>query len=242
MSILSKLREAQAPTRSAGSRPGSAAPPLHAPASSKVTAESVVPGRFSNGLKYFLGHLADVGRGRLLDMGPVSQSTLNFFIERDFKVYTEDLLTCWGVFCRAEQEQLKAAAAGGRALDPSPAARAERFLTANLHHAPDTFDAVLLWDFLDYVDRDVALHIAARLAGLVRDDGAILAIFHARTPAEFQRYRVIDASNLELVSVSSPLQPLHIYQNREIQDLFENFRLTKTFVGRDQLREGVFIK
>ena len=88
----------------------------------------------------------------------------------------------------------------------------------------------------------MALHIAARLAALVRDNGAVLAIFHARAPAEFQRYRVLDPSNLELVPVSSPLQPVHIYQNREIQDLFENFRLSKTFVGRDQLREGVFVK
>ena len=68
MSILSKLREAQAPTRSTGGPPGSVAPPLHAPASSKVTAESAVPGRFSNGLKYFLGHLADVGRGAHLHL------------------------------------------------------------------------------------------------------------------------------------------------------------------------------
>jgi hypothetical protein len=33
-----------------------------------------------------------------------------------------------------------------------------------------------------------------------------------------------------------------VYQNREIQDLFSQFRTTKSFVGRDQLRENLFIK
>jgi hypothetical protein len=239
MSLLNKFREGQS-NRSTGRDTNA---PLHAPSPSSKGAAVRDAGRFSNGLKQFLWHLSDLGSGRLLDLGQVSQATLNFFIERGFKVYTEDLLTCWGAFTKAEEEQAKqASASGAKPLDPSPAARAERFLTANLHHAPDTFDAVILWDFLDYIDHDVAIHIAARLGTLVLENGAIFAIFHAKTPADFQRYRVIDANNLELVPVNSPLQPQHIYQNREIQNLFENFRSCKTFVGRDQLREGVFVK
>ena len=34
----------------------------------------------------------------------------------------------------------------------------------------------------------------------------------------------------------------HNYQNREIQDLFSRYRTMKSFVGRDQLRETLFIK
>jgi len=33
-----------------------------------------------------------------------------------------------------------------------------------------------------------------------------------------------------------------IYQNREIQELFSHYRTMKSFVGRDQLREALFIK
>jgi len=95
---------------------------------------------------------------------------------------------------------------------------------------------------LDYLDRDTASLVAAKLSTLVREDGAILAIFHARTPAQFHRYRVLDAHDLELVPAPTVVQPQHVYQNREIQNLFEGFRSSKTFVGRDQLREGVFIK
>ena len=170
------------------------------------------------------------------------QATLNFFIDRGFRVYTEDLLSSWSAFLRADEEEIRSQPAGTKPAETSPAVRAERFVNCNLRHAPDTFDAVLLWDLLDYLDRDAASLVAAKLSTLVRENGAILAIFHTRPPAQFQRYRMLDAHNLELVPTPAVVKPQHVYQNREIQDLFEGFRSSKTFVGRDQLREGVFIK
>ena len=50
------------------------------------------------------------------------------------------------------------------------------------------------------------------------------------------------AHTLQLVPSPTLVQPQHVYQNREIQELFEKFRTSNTFVGRDQLREGVFVK
>jgi hypothetical protein len=245
MNLLSKLR--MSPTRETSAR-AAATPvrtpghPLHAPAVSPGAAEGSNSGRFSNGLKEFLWQLHDIHRGNLLDMGAVSQGTLNFFIDRGFRVYTEDFLNSWSLFLRAEEEEVRATPAAAERADVSSSARAERFLDSNLRHAAGTFDAVLLWDLLDYLDRDVAALVAGKLSSLLREDGAILAIFHARVPEQFQRYRVLDAHHLELVAAPAPAKHQHVYQNREIQDLFEGFRSSKTFVGRDQLREGVFIK
>jgi hypothetical protein len=225
--------------------------PLHVPAGAQAPERKSGPGRFSNGLKEFLWQLEGMRRGTLLDVGPPWQDTLNFFIERGFKVYTEDLLDSWSTFLREEQQksQLTATHANGdeagqpgEVIDLSPAARADRFLAANLHHSSDTFDAVLLWDLLDYLDRDAVTRVVSRLSTLVRSGGVVLAVFHMRMPEKLQRYRVLDALNLELVAAPSFVQPQHIYQNREIQDLFQEFRSSKFFVGRDQLREGVFTK
>ena len=77
---------------------------------------------------------------------------------------------------------------------------------------------------------------------MVREAGAVLAVFHTRMPEQFHRYRVLDAHTLELAPTPQLVQPRHIYQNREIQDLFERFRTQKTYVSRDQLRENVFVK
>lgn len=252
MSFISKLRTVNsmagtntstAAVRPAYGRDTRVAPvPLHAPASKPARAGEETSGRFSNGLKEFLWQIEDIGRGSLLDLGAVSQATVTYFIERNFKVYTEDLLAAWGAFLEQDAHRAASLVASADETDSLPGARADRFLASNLRYPVDSFDAVLLWDVLDYMDREAAQRFLPRITSMVRDGGAVLAIFHTRPPELFQRYRVLDAHNLELVSVPTLVQPRHVYQNREIQELFEKFRTSKTFVGRDQLREGVFVK
>jgi hypothetical protein len=199
-------------------------------------------GRLSNGLKEFLFQLDGIGRGHLLDMGPARQTTLNFFIERGFKVYTDDLLTTWKIFLDADDQRKRELALDADRSEMTPAARAERFLNSTLQYPEGTFDAVLLWDLLDYLDTELMTRLTARLTSLVREGGVVFAIFHARKPETFHRYRVLDAQNLELIPASSPFAPQRVFQNREISDLFRRYRSSKTFVGRDQLREGLFVK
>ena len=198
--------------------------------------------RQSNGLKEFLWQLDGIGRGHLLDFGPARQSTPNFFIERGFKVYTEDLLMTWKIFLDAEEQRKSGLAADADRSDMTPPARAERFLESTLLHPEGMFDAVLMWDILDYLDVDLMNRLAARVTSLVRDGGVVFAIFHARKPESFHRYRVLDAQNLELIPASCPFEPQRVFQNREISNLFCRYRSSKTFVGRDQLREGLFVK
>lgn len=244
MSLLNKLRPAHVaetlrnlpPVRGAKANAALNSPGRPGPAFAPRSA------RQSNGLKEFLWQLEGIGRGCLLDLGPVWQATVSFFIERGFKVYTEDLLTAWKDFLRVEEERLRAALPGEDADDMTPAARAERFMTTNLLLPDASLDAVLLWDLLDYLDGELVPRLMNRLAQLVRDGGVVLAIFHGRPADGFFRYRVLDNQNLELIP-APPLFPVHrIYQNREIQNLFSRFRSSKTFVGRDHLREAIFTK
>lgn len=245
MSFMAKLRLGPAQpgmSSAAQARDGRASMgPLHAPGSVPSRESESRPARFSNGLKEFLWQLDGIDQGTLADFGSVSQATVSYFVERGFKVYTEDLLAGWGAFLQREADRAKLLPTGPQP-DAQGAARAERFLSSNLCHPPNSFDAALLWDVLDYLDRDTAPLFVARILSLMREGGAILAIFHPRTPEQFHRYRVLDAQNLELVSAAPLVQPQRIYQNREVQVLFERFRSSKTFVGRDQLREGVFLK
>jgi hypothetical protein len=198
--------------------------------------------RLSNGLKEFLSQLSGIGRGHLLDLGPARQTTLNFFIERGFKVYTDDLLMTWKIYLDAEEQRKKDLTPLEVESEMNPTARAERFLESTLQYPEGTFDAVLMWDILDYLDTDLMTKVAARMTSLVRDGGVVLAIFHARKPETFHRYRVLDALNLELIPAPCPFAPQRVLQNREISNLFSRYRSSKTFVGRDQLREGLFVK
>jgi hypothetical protein len=67
-------------------------------------------------------------------------------------------------------------------------------------------------------------------------------MFHSKKPEGFQRYRVADSSTLQVIGAKQLVPAQRVYQNREIQDLFGRYRTTKSFVGRDQLRETLFIK
>jgi hypothetical protein len=198
--------------------------------------------RISNGLKEFLWNLDGLGRGTLLDLGPAWQTTLSFFIERGFRVSSEDILHAWKGFLAEEELRLQEAGRNHDSVDMTPNGRAARFLESNLQYSPSSFDAVLLWDLLDYLEPALGKQVITCLTDLLRPGGVVFAMFHSKKPEGFQRYRVADSNTLQVLS-TPPLCPAQkVFQNREIQDLFSRFRTMKSFVGRDQLRETLFIK
>jgi hypothetical protein len=248
MNFFSKPRPNPAPAMpQRHAPPGNAHPPAPVAMSNSrtnATADAAMPkvGRQSNGLKEFLWQLDGIGHGHLLDLGPARQTTITFFIERGFKVYTEDLLATWQYFLEEDAQRAKKLAAAADPNDLTPSMRAKRFLEGTMLYPDNTFDAVLMWDILDYLDTDLMNRLAARITSLVRDGGVVFAMFHTRKPMLFHRYRVVDGQNLELIPATCPFQPQRVFQNREISNLFSRYRTSKMFVGRDQLREGLFVK
>ena len=198
--------------------------------------------RISNGLKEFLWNLDGLGRGTLLDLGPAWQTTLSFFIERGFRVSSEDVLRGWADFSAEEDLRTKDAKTVEEFAERSPEAKAKRFLKANLQYAPASFDALLLWDVLDYLEPTLAKIVVAHLTDLLRPGAVVFAMFHSKKPESFNRYRVADTNTLQVLASKPICSSQKIYQNREIQDLFGKYRTMKSFVARDQLRETLFLK
>jgi len=222
---------ANARPRTSGTPPvGGSAP--RAPESRETT-------RVSNGLKELLDGL---GKGKLLDLGPAWQTTLSFFIERGFRVSSEDVLRGWKAFLTEEEARLREDASAIESLDMTPGGRAKRFLNESLQYPKSTFDAVLLWDLLDYLEPTLAKQMVASVTELLRPAGVVFAMFHSKKPEGFQRYRVADSNTLQMISTPVIFPAQKVYQNREIQDLFGRYRTMKSFVSRDQLRETLFIK
>lgn len=198
--------------------------------------------RVSNGLKEFLWNLDGLGRGTLLDLGPAWQTTLSFFIERGFRVSSEDILRGWSEFNAAEEARTKDAKTVEEFAERLPEVRAKRFLKDNLNYPVGSFDALLLWDILDYLEPTMAKTVVAHLTELLRPGAVVFAMFHSKKPEGFQRYRVADTNTLQVLATTPICPAQKVYQNREIQDLFGRYRTSKSFVARDQLRETLFIK
>jgi hypothetical protein len=201
--------------------------------------------RVSNGLKEMLSHLEGIERGELLDLGPVSQATVDFFTSRGFRLHTHDLLRGWREFLGEELERpaRDPRAANRDAIeDEDPALRPARFFARHLWFDPQKFHGVLLWDSLDYLDAATGAALVARLAEVVRPGGVALLHLHDKAPERFWRYRVLDPQTLECVPATAPVVFQRTIPNREIMNLFHDFRTSKTFVGRDQIREVLFLR
>lgn len=195
--------------------------------------------RRSNGLKDFLWLMPEAEQGRLLDLGQVAQSTIEFFIDRGFNISVEDLVRSRAEFqLEIESERRK----NPSAEPPDPAALAARFLMENLRFAPESFHGVLAWDVFDFLETEMLEPLAARLHELLAPGGVLLAAFHDSAEVNPVRYRVLDPETVGIVSAPQPRAIQHVFQNREILALFSGFRSSRTYVGRDHLREALFLK
>jgi hypothetical protein len=247
MNWMAKARPST-PTATPGNS-GKASASASAAATSRATEKpgptaSVPPGnvRISNALKEFLWLLSDVPRARILDLGAVSQSTLTFFIDKGCRVSSEDMLREWKDFLTTEEERLRTTPPGEETERHSLPALAEKFIDTALNYPENSVHGVLIWDLLDYFDPAVVPALMNRLYTMLHPGGTVLALFHSRSAERFHRYRILDSQTVELLSAPTLAVHAHVFQNREILDLFGKFRSSKTFVGRDQVREALFIK
>jgi hypothetical protein len=231
MNWMAKSRPLAAAPAASASKPG--------PTASAASSANI---RVSNGLKEFLWLISDVRHGRVLDLGPVWQSTITFFTEKEYRISTEDLLRSWKEFLGTEEENLRRAPVGAEGQKISQALLAEKFLENALQYPEDSYHGILAWDLFDYFDAELLPRIMERLYTILHPGGAVLSLFHSRAAERFHRYRIVDSQNVELLAAPTLAVHARVFQNREILDLFGKFRSSKTFVGRDQLREGLFLK
>lgn len=231
MSWMAKTRPSGTATVAARANPG--------PAASGAPSANV---RISNGLKEFLWFLRDVPRCRVLDLGPVWQATVTFFVDKGYRISAEDLLRGWKDFLTAEEERLRLMAVDNDGEKVSPPVLAEKFLEGALQYPKESFHGALVWDLFDYFDPAIVSRVMERLFSILHPGGVVLALFHSRPAERFHRYRIVDSQTVELLPASTLAVHAHVFQNREILDLFGKFRSSKTFVSRDQVREGLFLK
>lgn len=185
--------------------------------------------RASLALQQLVPLLADAPHPAVLDLGCVWQATVGFFTRLGCKVYTEDL------FGSLQQALVE--------TSPEAPPLGERFLAAVLQYPKESFRAILAWDLVDYLPEELAAPLAARCHALLEPGGAFFGLFHNRPEdTSFTRYRVLDNQTLELLPGSLPLRLAHTYPNRALLKLFSAFRTSRTFVGRDNLRELLLLK
>ena len=167
--------------------------------------------RRSTGFQEFMKSIGREENIWVLDLGPTSPDNIKLITERGHRIYNEDLLT------DSTRPELKIASTepekeGQKVVDVT------RYVSENLRHEREKFDAVMAWDVLDYLPEEVVKPTVERLHTIMKPGGILFAFFHTKdagTDAPYYRYHIGAADTLrtaawpELPLAEGVQQPKH---------------------------------
>lgn len=194
-------------------------------------ANADAPAHPSKALAKFLTSLRSRPQPVILDLGPVVGSNLTFFGEElGCKIFVEDVFKDLDRFARE-----------GRTAELGT------FFENRFPQADASFDGILCWDILDYLDKKTAPVVARQMTRLLKPEGSLLAMFNATEPrdtdeAAYTRFVVVDAGNLQHRRYPGVQRRGRALQNRDIQRMFEPLRIAEQFLLKTNVREVLFRK
>lgn len=185
--------------------------------------------RQSRGLEQFFFDIRDVVGLSVLDLAGAYQENINFLIDLGHKVYTQDLV-----------RSLDEAFGSDLAAQTNPG-RIEYFLSQNFDYPPETFDGVLMWDSLQFMGPALLSATVERLYQVMKPNAYLLAFFTAaERDSEVPSYvfRLVDNKTIHLTERGT--RPAgQVFNNRNLEKLFGQFKSVKFFLTRENLREVI---
>ncbi len=194
--------------------------------------------RQSHGLDQFCASLEERPGMSILDFAGASQATVSFVTNYGHRLYSDDFV---------HQLDLVFAAANRGAPNQdffenqaNPLLVAD-FLAAALNFEDQSFDGALVWDSLQFVASPLLQTVVAKLHRILRPGASLLALFPTEDRIESiptYAYRIHDHRTIQMLS-RSLRRPAQIFNNRNLERLFEDFHSVKFFLTRDRLREVI---
>jgi cyclopropane fatty-acyl-phospholipid synthase-like methyltransferase len=162
----------------------------------------------------------------ILDLGSVVGGNLQFFIDLGCKVTADDLL-------RPVETVLPDSAEKAGADWKEAAAK-------RLVYPADSFDAVLAWDYIDFLGPGEARDFSRDLRRIVKPGGIVMAYFTSRQTERrepIRRFRILATDRIEWTPLGVSRSLRHVHQNRDIERMFEGFKTHFAVVMRNGSRE-----
>jgi len=180
----------------------------------------------SHALPRLARRLGAATHARVLDLGSVVGGNLQFFIDLNCKVTADDL-------SRPVETVLP---------DPGEKAGADwkQPVAPRLNYPADSFDAVLVWDFFDFLGPGEARDFSRELHRVVKPGGIVMAYFTSRETERREpsrRFRILGADKIEWTPIGVSRSLRHVYQNRDIERMFDGFRTHFAVVMQNGSRE-----
>ncbi len=174
----------------------------------------------------------------ILDFAGASQATVSFVTNYGHRLYSDD-------FVRQLDRVFQSARAGANDAEffenqANPALVSD-FLDLALSFDDASFDGALVWDSLQFVASPLLQTVVAKLHKMLRPGANLFALFHTDERIEnipTYTYRIQDHRTIQMVS-RSQRKPAQVFNNRNLEKLFQDFQSVKFFLTRDRLREVI---
>lgn len=176
----------------------------------------------------FLSALSHREAPVLLDLGPVVGSNINFFGERlGCKFFVEDIYDNVEKFTRDKRTDELA-----------------DFFESRFPQGDASFDGILCWDLLDYLEKPAARVLARQMTRLLKPGGALLSFFAtvAVPGSEYTRYLVVDDQTLKHRAYPAARGRQQVIANRDINLMFDGLTVADSYLLMTKTREIVFRK
>jgi SAM-dependent methyltransferase len=168
----------------------------------------------------------------ILDFSAASQATIGFITDYGHRLYSDGFIhqldDCFGQQGDLFENQ----------ANPLLTAR---FLEMALDFEEASFDGALVWDSLQFLVSPLLQTVVGRLHRVLKPGASLLAMFHTEERVEeipTFAYRIQDHRTVLLAS-RSRRRPAQVFNNRNLEKLFQDFASVKFFLTRDHLREVI---
>ncbi len=171
--------------------------------------------------------LQEGGKYSILDLGQALGVNVDFWSQFPCRIYIEDFYRCY-----------RAAAASSP--EHSRAARLSELLT----FSPGTsFDIILAWDLLNYLDLEDIDALIRHLSPGCRPGTFLFALIssHSEIPEEPNLFKIIDRERMIYQTRTHGLRPSPRYHPKELARILAPFEVSSSFLLRNGIQEYVFV-
>ncbi len=186
--------------------------------------------RPSRGLEEFFKYIRETSGLSILDLGVATQQNVSFITNLGHRLYAADFLQILNDTFGLDDT-----------VDQANPGQIEYFLNQALDYPEGHFDAVLIWDVLEYLAPALLTAVVERLHRIVRSKSYMLAFFHADDKLEavpFYTFRIQELNTLR-VAQQGQRRPAQLFNNRNLEKMFGRFEAVKFFLTREGLREVI---
>lgn len=176
----------------------------------------------SSVIRMFIKGVEQQQEGQILDIGPVCTENINFFGQHTRRLYVCDM------FLQLDRERRKDLSISG--------------LWQHLDYPPQSFDGILLWDLIDYLEDNEVGKLIELCIKMLRPGGLVIvfSLSEQATQTVVNSFVIGEGFQIDLRPQTHLELPFTTRRNREVLALLVPLTLVKSFIYHNGLRQFLF--